>query len=381
MRLVYLIPELYNPGGTARVLHNKICWFACHGEYEITVVTTDQGQAPVYFDFPKGVRIIDLDINYSSVYSQSPFRRLLSISRKKRLHYRRLKKLLYEIKPDATVTIYPSDTVSLSRLKDGSKKILEFHYSRFFRLHQGYKGYHQLIAKYRTWLDYKFVKKFDRVVVLTNEDANQWSLPNLKVIPNAPSACRSFSKSAQVVESKRVIAVGRLVYEKGFDQLIKAWSLLPKDILEKGWKLDIFGDGVLQNYLNDLIRKCGVGNSVRINAPTKQIFNEYAKSAFLVMTSRAEGFGMVMVEAMSCGIPVISFDFSCGPKDIIEDGVNGLLVENGNIQALAIKIGELILDKKRRTALSENAVKISDSLSEEKVMRMWEQCFAELKSA
>lgn len=372
MKLVFLTPTLSHPGGMERVLHNKVCWLVHKGDYDITIITTDQQDRPNFFSFPKSVEIIDLGINYSSVYTKSPIIRILSTLLKKRIHFKSLSQLLKKIRPDITITLYPSNTVTIPRIKDGSKKIIEFHSNRFFRLNQGYKGIHQLIAKFRIRQDYRFVKKFDKLVVLTDEGAAQWGgIPNIEVIPNAIITPPRIIMSS---ESKRVIAVGRLIHEKGFDRLIQAWSLLPKDLLEE-WQLDIYGQGEQELYLKELIYSLNLGTSAKINKPTKNIFEEYKKSAFLVMTSYSEGFGMVLVEAMSCGLPAICFDFSCGPKDLIDDNINGFLVENGNILLLSKKMERLMRDNNLRFTFSKNAKQVKDKFSEENVMCMWEQLF------
>lgn len=378
MKLVYLFTSLFNSGGTERVLHNKVCELVRRGGYEITVITTDQGSKPNFFSFPASVQIIDLGINYSSIDTRNPFRRSILTYKKKKLHLKRLSDQLNKIKPDITITIYPTISVPLSKLKDGSKKIIEFHGNRFFRLFQGYRGFHQIVAKYRTWQDYQFVKKFDALVVLTKEGAKQWQgISNIHVIPNAAPSRQVDFNDLSISKEKRVIAVGRLVWEKGYDRLIQAWRLLPKEILSE-WKLVIFGNGEQKNNLEDLIIKQDVSSSVCINPPTKEIFIEYAKSAFFVMTSRAEGFPMVLIEAMSCGLPVVSFDFSFGPKEIIKNGVNGFLVEDGNIQDLAAKIEQLICDENLRFAFSQKTQLDLENYSEDKIMKKWEAFFAAL---
>lgn len=378
MKLVYLYLSLFNSGGTERVLHNKVCSLIRRGGYEITIITTDQGSKPNFFVFPTSVNLIDLGINYSSINTRNPFRRFIQTYKKKRLHLKRLSDQLNKIKPDITITVYPSIAVPLSKIKDGSKKIIEFHSNRYFRLNQGYRGIHQIVAKYRTWQDYQFIKKFDGLVVLTKEGAKQWQgISNVRVIPNTAPSQQIVLNDLPSSKERRVIAVGRLVWEKGYDRLIQAWSLLPKEILAE-WELVIFGAGEQKNNLENLIKKQNVSSSVSIKKPTKQIFNEYAKSSFFVMTSRSEGFGMVLVEAMSCGLPAISFDFSCGPKEIIENGVNGFLVDDGNIQDFAARMEQLICNDSLRSSFSKKAQLVIDKYSEEKIMQKWVTFFAEL---
>jgi len=375
--LVYLTPTLSSPAGMERVLHNKVCWLTEHRDYQITIVTTDQGDAPIYFHFPPQVRIIDLGINYSADYSRNPLTRSIFLLKKRRLHKKKLELLLNKIHPDITIALYPSEATVVPKIKDGSKKLLEFHSHRFFRLNQGYHGIHLLVAKYRTWADKRLATLFDRCVVLTHEGAEQWGkMSNIEVIPNAITNVPIVSHNLQ---SHRVIAVGRLIYEKGFDRLLRAWALLPKDI-RNDWQLDIFGQGELGDSLHMMINVLGISSSAAIHPPTNKIFDEYANSSFLVMSSRSEGFGMVMLEAMSCGVPVVSFDFKCGPKEIIQDGINGILVPEGDIEKLANSILRLIQDSTLRNELGINAKNVLTTFSQDRIMGMWEQCFTHLLS-
>jgi glycosyltransferase involved in cell wall biosynthesis len=374
-KIFYLTPTLSSPAGMERVLHNKVLWLVKQARYDITIITTDQGQSPTFYPFPHEVTIIDLDINYSSDYSLPPLKRLISLHKKRRLHKKRLSELLFKDRPDITIALYPSEVSVVPKILDGSKKILEFHSNRGFRLNQGFKGLHLLVAKYRCWKDTILARRFDRCIVLTQEAADQWSdLDNIEVIPNSVTTIPDISAD---VDTHRIIAVGRLIYEKGFDRLLQAWALIPDDI--KGdWKLNIFGDGVLREQLNGMISGLGLEASTEICRPTKEIFNEYAHSAFLVMSSRSEGFGMVMLEAMSCGLPVVSFDFMSGPREILKDGINGIIVKDGDIDALAQTMRRLIEDRALRNELASHSKDVLITFSEDRIMNMWETCFNEI---
>ena len=162
-------------------------------------------------------------------------------------------------------------------------------------------------------MDEKLVRKFDRFVVLTEEDAQMWGdIPGMRVIPNAANF---IADKYSDCSAKRVIAVGRLDYQKGFDRLIMAWEKVHEIIQD--WRLDIFGQGEWKDILQKMIDERGLQDCIKLNAPTKNIGAEYANSSMLVMSSNYEGFPMVMIEAMACGLPVVSFDFKCGPRDII----------------------------------------------------------------
>ena len=376
MKLIYCIHSICNPGGMERVLYNKVKFLSEHMNYDITIVTTDQHNRPPFYPFSGNVRMIDLGINYSEDNIKGAFGKITGYLKKRKKHKRLLTELLMREKADIVVSLFPSESSFIPDIKDGSKKVLEIHYCKFFRLQYGRTGILGLIDRLRTKQDERIVSRFDRFVVLTNEDKGYWgNIPNIVVIPNA--AMLVGNKYSDVTE-KRVIAVGRLDYQKGFDRLIKAWKMVQQSGRFNDWKLDIFGQGEWKDMLNSMINDYGIAGTASINAPTKQIGDEYAKSSMLVMSSNYEGFPMVMIEAMACGLPVVSFDFKCGPKDIIDDGKNGIIVHDGDIEGLANAMMKLMDNQTLRKTMSENAKKVVDTYSEENVMKQWLDLFASL---
>ena len=372
MRLVYCIHSTYNPGGMERVLLNKVRYLVAKGGYEISVVTTDQKGRPSFYPFPKEVKMTDLDINYTDDKFKDPLTKITGYFRRKRLHKQRLTAYLKEAKADIVISLYPCESSFIPSINDGSKKILEFHQCKLVRLCYDRKGIIGLTDRIRTRMDERMVRKFDRFVVLTEEDKGYWgNLPNILVIPNAALAIPDKKSD---LSAKRVIAVGRLDHQKAFDRLIKAWSLI-SPANRSGWRLDIFGQGEWEEMLKNMISELGLSDSVRVNRPTQSIFDEYAASSFLAMTSHYEGFPMVMIEAMACGLPVVTFDYPCGPKDIITDGVDGLIVKDGDLKAFADAMEKLMGDEVLLETLASNAPKVVDRYSETKVMEQWENCF------
>ena len=372
MKLIYCIAETYNPGGMERVLLNKLRWWVQRGGHELLVVTTDQSGRPPFYAFPPEVRMVDLGIGYAADNARPPLVKILSYFRKRRLHRRRLTELLLREKADIVVSLYPSESSFIPRIRDGSKKVLELHYCKFFRLQYGRRGLLGLADRFRTWQDERIVRRFDRFVVLTRQDAGFWgALPNLSVIPNAAPAVPAAEHRGG---TRRVIAVGRLDYQKGFDRLIDAWALLP-EALRRTWHLDIYGQGEWQDALQEQIDRLDLTECVQLHPPTQQIFEAYAASDFLVMSSHYEGFPMVMLEAMASGLPVVSFDFLCGPRDIIRPGENGLLVPEGDIAALADAMQRLMTNTDQLPRLSEAARKSVETYAETAVMKQWEQLF------
>lgn len=376
MKIIYCTHSTCNPGGMERVLLNKVTYLSQLPGWEVSVVTTDQHQRPPFYPFPEKVRMTDLGINYSEDNGKGAWKKITGYLRKRKEHKRKLTALLLKEKPNIVVSLYPSESSFIPDIKDGSKKVLELHYCKFFRLQYGRKGLLGWIDKLRTRQDEQIVRRFDKFVVLTNEDRGYWgNLPNIEVIPNA---AMHVSDAYSDVMNKRVIAVGRLDYQKGFDRLIQAWELVQYTGKFTDWKLDIFGQGEWREMLQQMIDKAELQNTVCLNRPTKQIGEEYVKSDMLVMSSNYEGFPMVMIEAMACGLPVVSFDYKCGPKDIIQTGINGLLVPNGDIQALADAMMKVMEDEAYRKMLSQNARKVVDTYSEQAVMSQWIRLFTSI---
>ena len=369
MKLIYCHADVYNPGGMERVLLNKLRWWVQRGGYELMVVTTDQHGRPPFYEFPPEVRMVDLGINYKDDNGKNPIAKTLGYLRKRKKHREALTELLMRERPDVVISLYPSESSFIPDIPDGSVKMLELHFNKMFRLQYNRKRLLGLADRIRTKQDEKLVRRFDNFIVLTRQDAEMWGdLPNLSVMPNAAVTMPHIPHK---YGNHRVIAVGRLDYQKGFDRLLDAWALLPKQLRET-WRLDIFGQGEWEEKLKNQIQTLGIGDSAAVNKPTNQIFNEYAASDFLVMTSHYEGFPMVMIEAMACGLPTVCFDFLCGPRDIIANGINGLIVPEGDLQAFANAMQRLMENPEELEHMSAQATKISEVYAQNTIMKRWE---------
>lgn len=373
MKILYQIHSTYNPGGMERVLLNKVRYFVEEKGWDVTVVTTDQHDRPSFYPFPEGVRMIDLGINYSDDNGRPFMQKLWGYFRRRQEHKRRLKELLEKERPDIVDCFYPGECSFVPGLKDDSRKVMELHQSKLFHHQYNRSGLMGLADKVRAMMDERLVRKFDRFVVLTQEDKEMWGdMPGIRVIPNAANF---IADKYSDCSAKRVIAVGRLDYQKSFDRLILVWEKVHKQMPD--WRLDIFGQGEWKEMLQRMIDERGLEKSVKLNAPTKDIGKEYSESSMLVMSSHYEGFPMVMIEAMACGLPAVCFDFKCGPRDILSEGENGLIVPDGDIDGLAEAMVRLMKDDELRKRMGESAKKVVETYSEDKVMSKWLHLYEE----
>lgn len=371
MKVVYCIAGTYNSGGMERVLTNKANWLINAG-YEVVIVTTDQrGQKP-FFPLNKQIQCYDLGINYELNNGKSFVNKITKYPYKLWKHKRKLNKLLKQLKADIVVSMFCNDVSILPQIKDGSKKVLEVHFSRFKRLQYGRKGFWKLADEWRSNNDLRLVSYYDRFVVLTQEDKSYWgTLPNMEVIANAHTY--SFDHPAKL-DNKIVIAVGRYEYQKGFDRLIDAWKLVSEQA--KDWKLYIIGDGIQRKQLLQQIEAYNLSESIQLMKLSPEKMKEaYLQSSIATLSSRYEGLPMVLLEAQAAGLPIVSFACKCGPRDIIKDGENGFLVNEGEVKELASSLLKVIQNTPLRKNMGEAAYQNSEKFAEEKIMQQWNHLF------
>ena len=239
-----------------------------------------------------------------------------------------LRKCVKEIRPDVLITVAtPLVRISYPALLGLNIRNIAWEH---FNLYAGSK-----IGSYWKLISTRLVEK---TIVLCKDDEdnfNRKGAPRVMMIPNfsdmhlnAPSDC----------SSKLALAVGRHADQKGFDLLLQAWA--KADV--KDWKLKIVGSGTLMQQNIKLAEDLGISDKVIFMESTSDIASEYQKASCFILSSRYEGFGVVLIEARLLGLPCISFDCKTGPREIIRDGVDGFLVENGNVDALAGSITEVL---------------------------------------
>ena len=372
--IVYCTPALYMAGGVERVLTLKASYFAEHFGYDITIILTEGKDKPLYYPLSDKVKVVYLGINFEELWTCSFYKKVVLYLQKQYQFKKELTAELMRIRPDITVSLLRREINFITKIKDGSKKIGELHVNR-----ANYRNFEaddsnfvkRQFSKFWMWSLVKHLKELDRFVVLTEEDKLNWKeLEHVDVIPD-PLAFQTDIVSQ--LNSKRVIAVGRYVYQKGFDLLLRAWAKVERK--RSDWELVIYGQGNREPY-EILIDQLGLDrNRCHLYGPTNDIKREYLNSSIFVFSSRFEGFGMVLIEAMACGLPVVSFDCPCGPKDIISEGVDGLLVPNGNVSQLSDKLVWLINRPNEIHRLSLGAVERSKKYSLDILSLKWKHLF------
>lgn len=376
MKLLYFIPALYNHGGMERVLTQKVNYLVKQLGYEIAVVTTDQHQMPCAFNLSDKVRLFHLDLNFKDHYNQFLCRKLVSHYSKLRKYKKEIYKILEIEKPDIVISLGGKEIDFLYKLKNNARKVCEMHFSMNFRkqfLDSRKHGFiWKLIGDFRTNRLKKVTKKLDRLVVLTNQDKIQWELTHTNVLhivnpnPLVPVKERN-------ADNKTVISVGRLDEQKGYGFLIDSWKLVAEK--HPDWKLNIFGTGELESVLNNKILMLGLEDIVNLKGLSKEIEKEYMSASFFVMSSLYEGLPLVLLEAMSFGLPVVSFDCEWGPRETILDGENGFLIPVKNYVQLAEKINLLIENRPLLSKMANEAVKTSKKYDITIVMNQWDEMF------
>jgi len=216
----------------------------------------------------------------------------------------------------------------------------------------------------------RLAQKFSRFVVLTEANKQEWqSLKNIEVICNPLSF---YPEKTSTCTTKTVICVGKISYQKGQDLLVSAWDQVWKK--HPDWKLELYGYANEDFLTTDALTQKNIHHFL----PEKNIMEKYLHSSIYVMSSRYEGFGMVLIEAMACGVPCISFNCNYGPADIISAEIDGIVVDKENTTILAREIVRLIENESLRKEMGENAKRNVERFLPVKIVQQWDDLFKSL---
>ena len=379
MKILYVYPKFTSAAGTERVLIDKINCFADQKGYDVLLLTYEQGQHSFIYPISHNVKHIDLGVRYYELYNYGRLSRLFRWRKYNKLLEQRFSKVVLEYQPDIVVstTYYITILSVIASCKIPFVRVLESHIDRRYIHSNDPINKTSYLHWLRTWFEMRSLlaksSSFDVLVALSRDDASDWSAYLNTVIIDNIVHLNPMGRLC-THQSKRVIFVGRYTWQKGVDDLLKIWTIVYSKHSE--WHLDMFGDGDLTDYL---IKKAdALHANIHVNLPTKDIFDKYLNSSILLLTSNYEPFGLVMPEAMSCGLPVVAFDCPSGPAKIISDGVDGYLIQNRDIALFADKVCTLIESPALRMKMGQSAIDSSKRFSPDKIMPKWETLFQDL---
>lgn len=355
MRILFLISSMR--GGGAERVASTLCNHWAEKNYGVVLVTFDEPKNDFYVSDD---RIKRYTLNCFKT-SRNKYEKIKS--NLKRIYT--LRKIIKREKPDVVVSFM--DVANMLAVLSTfflhvPVIISERTFPQYFNDGNSYDKIRKTIYKYATcfvaqttnvanWA-HKFLSR-DRVTVIPNPIQKQ-------------NICIDEFEAQNVI-----LAVGRLCDEKGFDMLIQAFSLIHQNCPD--WILKIVGEGDNRQSLQELINHYDLQNKVLLPGQSSLMHLEYAKAKIFVLSSRVEGFPNVLLEAMANGLPAISFDCNSGPKDIIRDGENGLLVPANDVDELAKTIEFLVKDEELRNKFSRNKDELKINYGIDKISEQWVQ--------
>ena len=370
MRVLYIFRSLAYWGGIERILVDKMNYFASVYGYDVYMLTTDQGCHPVPYQLSPKVHLEDLDINFYHQYRYGYPRRLFVGKRLEKLFERRLSDRLRNIKPDVIIctTANYLDIDVIARQKGHIPLIVESH--SIYRMTLGRKGFRN---RYANYMYRKGLSKAQMIVALTEGDANDWKkeFSDVCVIPNMVHLNDGYLSS---LKNKHVIWVGRFDYQKRPMEAIRIWQqVFPKF---PDWHLDIYGEGELRKEIEAMASLLDM--NIHVHQPTDHIFDCYRSSSILISTSLFEPFGLVLSEAMSCGLPVVAYNVPYGPSLMVKDHVDGFLISDTDNRSYVNSLCQLISNLSLRIQFGNQAQQSSKLFQAKEIMPLWKKLFEDV---
>lgn len=363
MRIVYCIDSLVPSGGTERVLTTKLNWWANCQEAEVTVVSLKEDKPP-FFKIDPLVNHITLDVKPGD----------------KKRYRTAIADIADKIKPDVMVAVAGMAVEALPLLKDSSKKVLEFHYTKNFLVnfvkglkHIRFRQLHILKMRYLQWKLARTARKYDLFVGLTRRDVGLWGNPDNMTFVHNPLSFRSERKST--CANKRIISVGSWTPAKGMDQLLEAFGPIARDYPD--WTIELYGSGQDEGLLKSIISRYDMGRQVCLHSPVKDIENKLIEASIYAFPSRSDGFGLVITEAMECGLPAVAMDCPCGPCEIVTKDT-GIVVPEGDIDSFRNALKELMDNTDKRMAMGKAASREVRRFYPDEIMPKWKRLFTSL---
>jgi GalNAc-alpha-(1->4)-GalNAc-alpha-(1->3)-diNAcBac-PP-undecaprenol alpha-1,4-N-acetyl-D-galactosaminyltransferase len=379
MRITLIISTLTG-GGAERVATTMANYWAAKG-WEVTILTTDFGSESPCYGLHPSVSHVDLSSPRFKGHpeeSQASARLddlMHDCSRPERAvlipeaaHILRMRRAIVSTSPDAAISYIDRTNICvLVAIRGLGVPVIV---SEQCDPNNSSLGAGWELLRRRLYPEARYV------AVLTDESLGYFSsLAHMRgrIIPNAltPAVFAHSDEVPQQRHGKTLMAMGRLAHEKGFDLLLSAFAVVATK--HRDWTLEILGEGPIRAYLLSCIQKHGLEERVLMSGFTRRPFDAMRRADLFALSSLDEGFPNVLLEAMACGLPVVSFDCPSGPRHIIRNGVDGVLVPPRDAKAMAAALDHLMGDEAERKRLASKAREVVERFGVAKVMSMWEE--------
>jgi glycosyltransferase involved in cell wall biosynthesis len=362
MKILYVAPDITDSGGISRVVSLKTNYLVSQLNYEVRILSVNDCLSKRFYDFDPAIKWYNINKTKN-----------IFLFLKDYIHL--IKETIANEKPDIIVICDAVLWVFIPWLvKTEIPIIFETHFSVFFEKSKAKSIYSKLRSKIVRIFKQKTITKFTCLVTLTKEENLVRQAKNSIVIPNP----LSFTvKNKAALANKKAMAVCMNPYVKGLDRLLLVWSKIAEK--HPDWVLDVYGNWNQNTTFLEMTNDLKVLNSINFLPPTNDIQSCYNQSSVFLMTSRYEAFPMVLLEAMTSGVPCIAYDCPSGPRAIIEKDINGFLIEDGNLELFIQKLELLIEDENLRIRMGVNAQQSVQKYNIDYIMKKWEKLFLELK--
>ena len=370
MRLLYVYDALALWGGLERIFVDKMNYFVGEYGYEVYLLTTNQGAHPIPFALDERVHYEDLRIQTHLQYRYRGLRRYWERFRRHRLLVKRLREKIGEIAPDVIIGTTSRFMPELVRLKGSTPLVSESH--------SGYDHvveYDQMTWR-RRWEANRLrqtLRQTDVLVALTERDAVKWRQMHHRVVQISNAVHLNDTGQYSTHQNKRIIFAGRFCNQKSIPDLLRAWRIVYER--HPDWQLDLYGEGEHKERIMKEIQQMAA--PVGVHPPSPDIIRHFIDSSVFVLPSLYEAFGMVIAEAMSCGVPVVAFETD-GSCQLVADGKDGFIVKDRSTAGMADCICRLIEDEKLRREMGRRGIESSQRYRAENIMPMWKNLFEQL---
>ena len=358
MNIIYVIEDYSENGGVERIVSDKANTLSAQYHHDITVISVYRDNRKEQFKLDDGVNLIHLDVPFAKRTNNSIIR-LLSRLYTIIIAIKRLNKEIKQLHPDIIFFTTTLGAILLPFCHTKARKIYESHLARNFN------PFNKIF--FLTEL------KAERIICLTSGDAKEYKhAKRVDIIPNYINEVKSHVEDYSV---KKAIAVGRLENQKGFDILIDCWKEISRQYPD--WQLDIYGEGSCREELQQQIYSLELGDKVKLCGRNYKIIEVYPQYSLHLMTSRYDGLPMTLIEAQACGLPSVVFNFQYGASDIVSDGCNGLIIEQGNRKLFIEAAMKMMSSEELRKEYGNNAIETGKRYSKENIFRKWIQIINE----